>query len=348
MGDPVFPGHLLGDDALLGATLELGDPRELPNLLDHIPEGAEIDEMEAAYNWRKEKLRCAKCQRKIHNRGYSVRLTNGHRILLGKDCGREHFPGSFEEHLRTFDYRLRRQRYLRRMAPLDRAIDAALAALESWRGPMRELREHRREFRRCFTDLYGQLSDVTHKSDGELTVPKRRRASSAAAEIAEIKQMIRPGGGSGGAKYETVYESRGRLRGREFFFTVREPYAMLGDAAGNLAAAKKKLRRRNPTNLELRQVLQAVREASDKLDAARNIYLAAREFLDRTNLMVVVSWANEHPHIAGPYRLTVRELVLENDWNDDVMYPFDADLPEIDRAPVEALRTQYQKDRSAA
>lgn len=347
MGNTHDPQYLPGDDVLLAANLEIGDPRDLYDLVERIPEGAEIAEMVAIYNYRAEKLRCAKCYKPIHHKGYVVRLTNGQHALLGNKCGRLYFSGSFEGHLANYKHRQRRQKYLRRAAPLDHAIDKALGWLEVWEGPTGTLAHLRREFQRHHRDLYDRLAEAAHKNDGELVVPKSRKVSgselgSTAAQIAEMKQMIRPGGGGHVPKYETTYESRGRMRGREFFFITLDPRAKVRDASVDLRVAQKKLRRPNLTTDELGRLLREVREAADKLTDARASYVAAREFLERSNLGVVVSWANEHPHVPGRYRLTKTELVGVNDWGEDARWQFVAELPDFGTEPIDALRTQQE------
>ena len=126
MGDAHDPQYLPGDAELLDADLEIGDPRDMFDLVGTILEGAEIEEMVAAYHYHAEKLRCAKCHRAIHNRGFVVRLPGGQHALLGKDCGHLYFPGSFEALLANHGQQVRRQKYLRLVAPTDRAIDEAL------------------------------------------------------------------------------------------------------------------------------------------------------------------------------------------------------------------------------
>lgn len=62
------------------------DPEQQPGLVWTIPAGVEAAETINRYDFRDRKVRCVVCHAARHNRGVTVRLTNGEIVLMGHDC----------------------------------------------------------------------------------------------------------------------------------------------------------------------------------------------------------------------------------------------------------------------
>ena len=110
------------DVTLLGATFRVQNPRSLPNMREDIPIGSRIAEVEFAYeilapSTRRDMwIRCCECGRNNNHRsGVVVRLDDGSRATVGRDCGSTKHSVDFESLITAFDEGKNRSRVMRQV-----------------------------------------------------------------------------------------------------------------------------------------------------------------------------------------------------------------------------------------
>jgi hypothetical protein len=258
------------DTELLYVTLEIDDPRTLANRVDRIPDGVTAVRLEQAYRCA-DKLCCANpgCSAR-HNKGYIVRLSNEQVANIGHMCGAQLFPeaGKWESQRATLDYQIKRQGYLKRIAPLERNIISALAILETWERPLNTGRR-RRDFLRDFCyAFYTELQNAA-RSGGLLRVPRR---------------------GSRMTDGKSYFDAIGRLQGTEIFLTPG-PFQILRDSEKRLQQIRSRLGARALRNDEMSDLIQQARKVADDLVEANNKYLAMGEFTKEDHLKLLTRFA---------------------------------------------------------
>ncbi len=266
------------DNELLYINLEIDDPRTLSNRVDRIPDGVTAIRLEQAYKCS-ERLPCANpgCSAR-HNKGFIARLSNEQVANIGHICGSQLFPGigNWEQQRATLEWRIKRQNYLKRIAPLERNIISALAILETWERPFNACRSRREFFRDFCYPFYSELQNAA-RSGGLLQVPHRRSR--------HIEEEMR-GKGKAGGYWETI----GRLRGAEIFLNPG-PFQMLRDAENKLQQIGSRLHASTLRNDEMSDLLQRVRRVADTLKEAHSRYLAMGEFTKEDHLKLLTRFA---------------------------------------------------------
>jgi len=234
------------DEELVRTVLEVDDPRTLANRVDRIPTGVKAVRIEQVYKCS-EKLPCAVpgCPA-LHNKGLIARLSNEQVAHIGHICGEKLFPGegNWDQQMATLNWKIKRQNYLRRIAPLERDIIAALRTLETWERPLYNFRNTRAHFREFFYQLYNELHNAA-RSNGLLQVPRRRR--NRMAEEMRGKQK----GKRDGPIYENYLETYGQLQGAQIFRNPG-PSSMLRQAQEELRQIRARLGARSLRNDEMR------------------------------------------------------------------------------------------------
>lgn len=266
------------DTELLYVTLEIDDPRALANRVGRIPEGVTAVRLEQAYKCS-DKLRCANpgCSA-WHNKGYIARLSNEQVANIGHICGSQLFPGvgNWEQQRATLEWRIKRQGYLKRIAPLDRNIVSALAILETWDRPFYLCRTRREFFRDFCYAFYTELQNAARA--GGLLKVQRRKSKNIADELL--------GKGTAGGYLDTI----GQLRGTAIFLNPG-PFQMLRDAETKLKQILGRLGARALRNDEMSDLLQQVRQVADSLKEAHSRYLAMGEFTTEDHLKLLTRFA---------------------------------------------------------
>jgi hypothetical protein len=208
------------DNELLYITLEIDDPRALPNRVERIPDGVTAVRLEQAYKCS-ERLPCANpgCSAR-HYKGYIARLSNEQVANIGHICGAQLFPGegNWEQQRATLDWKINRQDYLRRIAPLARNIISALSILKSWERPFNSWRNQRDFIQDFCYSFYKELENVA-RAEGVLKVSRRSK---------HIEM--------GGAR--DYWDTIGRLQGAEIFLKP-SPFEMLRDVRSQLLQIKR-------------------------------------------------------------------------------------------------------------
>jgi len=205
-------------------------------------------------------------------------LSNEQVAHIGHICGSQLFAGvgNWEQQRATLEWRIKRQGYLKRIAPLDRNIVSALMILETWDRPFYLCRSRREYFRDFCYAFYTELQNAA-RAGGLLKVP-RRRSKSVAEELL------------GRGKVGGYLEILGRLQGAEVFLNPG-PFQMLRDAESKLQQIRGRLGARALRNDEMSDLLQQVRKVADTLREAHARYSAMGEFTKEDHLKLLTRFA---------------------------------------------------------
>lgn len=168
----------LSEKDLLELEFTTTDPERIPGMSDAPPPpGPVIIEFKYDVSGRQSKARCVHCKFDNHFRGFVIRVADGTRRLVGKDCGRKLYGGLFEQAHQDFKSALslatalkRRQRLLQAEALLTDGLSNLLCHRSS------------RQYSGVAWQIWRVLGDETiaalstiAKRGGNLTVPKRIR-----------------------------------------------------------------------------------------------------------------------------------------------------------------------------
>jgi hypothetical protein len=167
IGDFIAPK----DRVLLDRQFEIGDPSQLPGLLDSPPDTDEVPEIEYAYDvtppggrskGHAPSLKCVFPHSARHWRGFIVRWMNGNRARMGRDCGVDHLGFDFKAEVDRFESARSRQRDLKLFIALRSLLPDVVAELRALpRDPVvLDYDRLRREFGAAFPSLRTALGEI--------------------------------------------------------------------------------------------------------------------------------------------------------------------------------------------
>ena len=165
----------IDDIALRNMTLKVDDPRMQDGIVLYLPSDAVLEEILNVYHYTgypKEKMYCSKCEAHRHAHGFTARLSNGQKVLLGSKCGADVFGTSWTEQELVFKHKEDRQSNL---YSLDR-LKEPLEGLESVVYPVIEILVNYNKMKlQVFTkmsSLYDRLKESA-SDDGMLRYTKK-------------------------------------------------------------------------------------------------------------------------------------------------------------------------------
>ncbi len=269
----------------------LDDPRTLPDLIYVIPDGVRMIALLHKYEWDAEKLSCADCGKRLHNRGAVVLLSNGKLCLIGSTCGPKRFPrewGDLEAEYgrahKTAKLRARSTELLERL-PRDLQVlsdvGTAICAHERIQSDIRD--KLRPDFLRFHSEVM--------RGGGELRVP-RRTSSTVRDQIRDVEKQAGRRGRSAIGEFEMVLI--GRLSCQKAIIG-KSPVASLRGAVDDFNFIRRELQTAEISNAKRQKLHKRYEDAWAQVREAVETSEAAFGFCNRANFAVMEAWWAETP-----------------------------------------------------
>ena len=321
------------DEDLINVQLETENPKIFERA-EKLEPGLGLVDIIHVYNHRDTYVKCAKCGRTNHYKGYIVLLSDNSHAVIGNDCGEDYFPGKWEEHHKRFKYKQQRQYYLLQIAPAISAISELMEALWNWRHPMKGFDARLRTLRDGHPKLYKALDYARHNGESKLTIANRER-DSAAEQVRDSRLSASEQGSRGPIyKYRVVWE-RPLMGGA--VFNMRSPWDLIDDAMSVARKAKAKLEAPKLSNLEMAQAFISLADLPRMLELALAGYDAWNQFSAPENLKNIVDWARKTGEFEDTFAVKARALSVRSAYSDEQVIVERAPLPALGREPHEIL-----------
>jgi hypothetical protein len=309
------------DAELLQRRFRISDPLGVANLVDDLPADKALKfTIYGAYNVTPgrgndlPKVRCAHCRAARHWKGVVLEFETGQRVLIGRDCAREHYAAQYELVEREFDAAETRQFYLRRLIEIrDHAFAPALAAISAVRQSMavRQYAPIKVALRDGLPTIYENLWWMVTRHGGSLVVEEKVRDH--AAEQARDRRVRADKDERDAPIYRIVQHTMGRVSGHELFMHKPDPADTVARMHESLKERWHELRGLDTnecTTGQLNRLLKGIAADLAEIDEALIVAAAPSRFFEPGNLSAIMVWANRlNPSSA--YRLKPGKIVYD-------------------------------------
>lgn len=301
----------LTDEELLETELIFtGDPTAQLGVVETMPEGAEFDRIVNRYkspDW----TFCV-FRRHRHKRGFTVRVTSGHLVLVGKDCGKDYTGEDWGAFDADFKYAVQRQRYLRWSGKIRPLLPEILDALRGWEDTAWKFNKQKFHFRQLAPELFDQLATAAGKRNGQIKIEERRRDLAAEARRAEKETRSNDEEKNSKEDDKPIYTDQvvwsGRIDGIEYFWPA-SPLSTARKALPELKNVEQILSKPHLTNTEFQRCRKIIRDQARLLEECAAMIGASQRLCRPAMMATIVEFANWHPSIPGSFELQEGNLV---------------------------------------
>jgi hypothetical protein len=324
----------LTDAELRNRQLEIDDPHDQPNLVNHIPEGVSPVRILNVYRfskWPAEKAYCSKCEARRHRDGFTVELDDGTRAILGSKCGGELWGQSWRDVAAEFDIELERAGIILGFSRMLPELKAIIVALEKWRPTVRAVAKNQRRFQSVMPETFRRLRNAAVRADHALIVHMRVRDF-----IAEGTFEHRYGKTPDSPIY-TMHERKVCELGGHAFFEHTNGEVLFDLALQDLeAAVAVGMNTQMHSQHKLRMHRAKLRDAMERLERVAAALRAVRLFYKLDNLLAVARWI-ERDQSGEEYEVHDHDLALVDVRRDRRIGP-PPDFRMVDIEPARRLR----------
>lgn len=292
------------NDVLLRTTrLLITDPYKQDLVVPEIPPDVELETIENTYvftRWPQEKVWCALCRACRHRNGFTAKLSDGTRVLLGSHCGRDRFGVSWQEAEKNLKGLRDRKSLLEHLDRLVPHISEIVTELRSWDRELGRTAASHKRFSRAMPGLYQRLVEAARSHDGRLIVYEKDSSLFSEAVGGSGRVARQPSWRPvtvhiiAGAPYFTPLDPEAAAC--EGIAALLAVQAAVADTDGLATHALKRLRRR-------------LSDAVENLRQAVAMTHGAAAFFSPDNLAKVASWATRVDTVDGVYVMRGKGLM---------------------------------------